>query len=302
MIIRDAFARDGAEIGSLVDSLWADDKLWRPSRAGSYAVDGPATVVAAQVGVSVAGVASLLPSKRSRFGLLHMDVAVPHQRRGVGTALLSKLRSLHPGIRMMVRVRPWDEKTSSFVEHRGFSIAERVVEGWIEPTSPAMSRWIEGALASIPDSVKVEGFATAQHSSRDIAAVIDSWYQRHHQWAPPRNVTIDEAVAIYLDPALPNTGHIAEIGDELVGAGVLLPDPFQLRPDGAHLAYLGVSDGGRPDEPAIVRGLFAACLKAAKRQGRSVQIEVSDIHAPAWELVKSLPAPDVYEGLIVYVG
>ena len=48
--------------------------------------------------------------------------------------------------------------------------------------------------------------------------------------------------------------------------------------------------------------VFAACLEAARHQGRPVQLEVSNIHNPAREIVDSLTAPEPYEGLVIYIA
>ena len=302
MIIRPAVAGDRDSIESCVDSNWADDKQWGPTRAASYATTERATVVVAELGSAVVGVASLLLSTRARFGIIHMDVATSHQQQGIGSALLGELRRRHPSTPAMIRVRPWDTKSSRFLRNHGFAVAERVIEGWLEPASQAMLRWVSDAIRATPASVTITPIESGRHTRRDIAGVIDSWYQRHHEWAPPRHLSIDEAVALYLDPSLPDTGHTAEVDGELVGAGVLLPDPFHTRPGGAHLVNLGVGAGGRPDEAAIVTGLFAACLQAANAQGRSVQVEVSNLHNRGWELVEALPVTELFEGLVIYVG
>mgnify|MGYP001553695346 FL=1 len=107
---------------------------------------------------------------------------------------------------------------------------------------------------------------------------------------------------MYLEPALDGTCHVATVAGHIVGAGVLLPDPFGQRKDGAHLAYLGVGEPDRHDELQVVQGLVAACMASARDQQRHVQIEVSNLHTHAWQLVQSLPAPDLYEGLVIYVG
>jgi hypothetical protein len=95
--------------------------------------------------------------------------------------------------------------------------------------------------------------------------------------------------------------NLAATNDIVVGAGVLVGDPFQLRPGGGHLAYLGVGES-HPEEYAIVRGLIAACLGSARSQNREVQIETSDQHDPAWRVVSALPTAGLYEGLVVLVG
>jgi hypothetical protein len=249
----------------------------------------------------VVGVAAFERSSRAPFGVLQLDVHAASRRSRVGTELLAKMRDLHPGHKMLARVRPWHDAALAFFEARGFAEVERVLEGWIDPAEPELANWIDEALTSTPASITIEPFARADRRIEAVAFALDSWFERHHRWLPSANRTIQEAIEAFILPALPGTMNLAAIDDIVVGAGVLVRDPFQLRPGGGHLAYLGVGEP-HPEEHAIVRGLIAACLGSARSQRREVQIETSDKYEPAWQVVNALPTAGLYEGLVVLVG
>lgn len=132
--------------------------------------------------------------------------------------------------------------------------------------------------------------------------VVAGWYERHRSWSPPRPFNAQEAVAIFVNDALPGTIWCAQVDGKIVGTGLLSPDPFGVRDDGAHLTFCCVAEAGRADENSIVEALMASCLSSARVQGRSVQFEVSDQDQAAMRVSGSLPPNDLYEGLIVLVS
>ena len=293
---------DADAITGLVTAIWEGDDLWLPGRADSYDLAGGSTVLLAEIAGELAGVASYSPSRRAALGVIQLDVAFEHRRRGVGSALLSELRKLHPNARMMVRVRPWDRQARSFYGNAGFRIVERVIEGWLDPASAAMADWLDRQIASRPASLTVESFGPDDAVAGEAAAILSAWFARHHPWLPSAARTPSEARLQFIDPALPGTMHLARDDGRAVGAGLLVPDPFGLRPHDAHLAYLGVAEEGRPDEVSIVGALVSACLRSAAQQERDVQVEVSDQHGAGWEVIATVPAAGLREGLLVLLA
>jgi GNAT superfamily N-acetyltransferase len=300
MRVRDIDGADGPQLQKIVADLWVADELWRPGRVAAYAVD-QACVIGVERGGRLVGVAGLQTARFPRFGVIQLDVVAEAQRVGVGTQLLAGLRSRYPEHRMMMRVRPWDEATVAFCETNGFEVAERVVEGWLDPMGAAVSEWIDRTLATSTAYASVESGWASEWPRETIALLLEDWFQRHHGWLSRPDLTAVEAVERYLDPALENTLFVASVANEAVGAGVLVPDPFGQRNRGAHLAYLGVGGPGRSDEAEIVAGLVAHCLASARGQDRPVQVEVQHHHHALHRVIASLPTDSLYDGLVVYV-
>lgn len=301
MRVRDIVEKDVPAVRQMVASLWRDDELWRPERAAHYDVDSGCIVAVDPQGL-VVGVASFQPSRLPKFGVLQLDVGDGFQRTGVGTELLAKLRSRYPGHRMMMRIRPWDEAASQFSAKHGFEVAERVVEGCLDLSEPALSEWIDLTQATIPRFVQIEPGKASHWSREAVSSILESWFRRHHGWLGSPDLPAAQAAAYCLDAALEGTLRVAAVDGELVGAGALVPDPFRHRDGRAHLVYLGVGPADRPDEGVVVAGLFAHCLAAARDQNRRVQVEVQHHHRALHGVVSGLPTDALYDGLVVVVA
>lgn len=142
-------------IEALLEPLWIEDKEWGPLRSLLYQSGDRTTVIVAEADNSVVGVASVQSPGRHPHGLVHLDVAGSNQRQGVGSALLAGLRDHVDNTPMIVRVRPWDTSSMGFFREQGFTVAERVTEGWVDPGSATMSQWIDDTFAVTPDTITI---------------------------------------------------------------------------------------------------------------------------------------------------
>ncbi len=301
MWVRDIDGSDIENVRRMVASLWKGDDLWRPGRADPYEVDAGCIVGVDRDGL-VVGVASYRPSQLPKFGVLQLDVGEGWQRAGIGTALLAEVRARYPGDRMMMRVRPWDQAATQFGAKHGFEVAERVVEGCVDPSASALSEWIDLTKATIPLSVHVQPASDSQWSRQAVGSVLERWFHRHHEWLGSPDLPAARAAAYCLDTALEGTLQVAAVSGELVGVGALVPDPFQHRDGRAHLVYLGVGTADRPDERVVVAGLVAHCLAAARDQKRRVQVEIQHHHHALYAVTGGLPTDALYDGLVVLVA
>ncbi len=293
-MVRDSTPEDHDAITAVADANWESDAQWGPQRAGEHLGAELSCVVV--VANKLAGVGSFQSGSRPDFGRLVVDVHRDRMRQGIGTALVRHLRERRPGVKMMVRVRPWDAAAAHFYPTLGFEVAEQVTEGWIEPRDTRVSAWVDELVGSGPT---VEAFDPSGPLAAKAALVIHEWMMRHHGWIPMSPISAEAAIRRYLVPGLAGTHRAVRVGSEVVAAGVLLNDPFDSRKRGAHLVYLGSRSG--PDEPEVVRALLAHLLRVARNTDRPVQVEVQHHNSAFSNAIAELDLETLFHGLTIYV-
>ncbi len=230
-------------------------------------------------------------------GRVAIDVVPQERRRGIGSALLAELRRRTGSPPLAAHAFVSLPDTVGFYRSRGFEIAERALEGTVDPALPATAAWVHARLEDAPHNADVVPAGDAAPHDL-IARLLDEVYRRTHPWSPPTTLPDEGARAVYRAASIPGTTFAALEGGHLAGAATLIESPMGDAGSPGYLCWAGCADDRRTD---VLGALVAACLDAAGRQGRTVDVEVSDLNRPLWDCVTSIPGADLFADLVTMV-
>ena len=304
--IRPYRVTDGPAVTALIAAAWPGDAVMQELQA-THGPDRESPLrraVIAEWDGEVAGAACVTGSNHhpSRHTLV-LNVAPRFRRRGVGSALLARMRAATAasGLPFRTRARPSDASSTAFLVARGFRTLIRVRTGVIDPADPAVRRHVE-ALADPPPGTRLLPFdgpgSTA--SVDDCAGVLSSVYVDTHRWDPPAPWPADRAREHFCGTELVAGSMVCAYQDAaLAGVGILLSLDGAAAPGAWYLSDVGVAGQDRPHARALTAALAAHCLEHAARNRRMVEFEVDDSHAHLWAVLETVPVVSASSDLVI---
>jgi GNAT superfamily N-acetyltransferase len=304
--IRPYRVSDGPAVTALAAAAWPGDAVMQELQA-THGPDRDSPlrrVVVAEWDGELAGAACVTASNRhpSRHTLV-LHVAPRFRRRGVGSALLARMRAATAasGLPLRTRARPSDASSTAFLVARGFRVLVRVRTGVIDPAAPAVRRRVE-ALAHPPPGTRLLPFDGAESTASvdDCAGVLRSVYADTHGWDPPAPWPADQVREHFCGSELVAGSMVCAYQDAaLAGVGILLSLGNAALPDAWYLSDVGVAGQDRPHARELTGALAAHCLEHAGRNRRMVEFEVDDSHAHLWAVLETVSVVSASTDLVI---
>lgn len=291
---------DRAAVEALVEANYGSDPDWLGTFLGLHRHDPSArrwraSLVAEQQGkvVAVGSAGAVLVHDAANANVI-VDEAM--RRRGIGTALVSRLRAQAAAdvkMPLMTSIRPHDQVAYEFTRSCGMSLLMRSRRWVVDPTSWAVEAWCEHALRA------PHGFGVLEAAQVDpdslIEALSANYNRAHRSWIAVKQIPFPDLRAYWSPALVPGSGLLVMDGGKPIGMSVLL----DLRTGPLYISPLGTFEPIEPiaREFALTSYLVARCLRMARDRGsKQVIVQRDDEDGRLMPVFTDVPLLAVREG------